>query len=260
MSKVTITYKQLKEAGACESGLEFFKQLSGGKRSVTYDHNDLLINLWLRTHRPDLMNWAQRRGIVPLMRFSGCAVRDADLRYMSASDSQWYCTPFVDTNLRGANFDGASFDGSNFYRCQLAYALLRRATARGLFFDAACNLDESEWDGAYVRNTDFLSCSMKGLRASQTTFYRCHFVDVDMTGASMPVAHFIDCTFENVKMCGAYLVGTLFTNRRDQSHGIAGALGGIDFHGAQRERLSHPIQGWKRTQAGVLVRAKAKAV
>ena len=164
--KITLSVAQLREADACEKGIEYFKKLFGEEAEIIWNPlNELLVR-----KDPELKNylqWLIMHKLIPSFSFDGINLEGTDLKLinfesislcnanLSGTDlSHAYC---ADVNFRTANLSCANLycailrttdlSYTNLYKTNLQYADLRGANLN--FADLfGVDLTEAILDGA----------------------------------------------------------------------------------------------------------------
>ena len=157
MIEVTLRLSTLIELGACEEGIDLFKDICAAQRSIYLrDIRCIKVNwtpladMWLRTTCVGLSCWLRYQGLIPSISFRGEDLRGADLRGANLEG-----TNLVIANLEGANLVIANLEGANLRGANLEGANLRGANLRGANLEGAdlrgANLEVSNLEGANLR-------------------------------------------------------------------------------------------------------------
>jgi len=132
---VSLSLADLRAAGACSSGVEFFKSIAGESKKLVNTPWSPLIEIAYRTNREakNFIGWAIVSRLFPGHSFDG-----ADLR---------------NVNLSNGNFVEVDFEDANMRNCDLFNSSFERACLRGANLKHA-NLEHANFSGADLQGAD----------------------------------------------------------------------------------------------------------
>jgi len=113
--KLNITTKMLKNMNACQSGVDDFERITGGKLVCEWTP-EMQIEL-LKTDLRKWFGWAVSNKLLPVWSMSGANLTGANL---TGANLSW-------ANLTGADLSGANLTGANLTGANLSWANLSRA-------------------------------------------------------------------------------------------------------------------------------------
>jgi len=242
---ITITRKQLSDAGACSGGIHWFQQLAGKRqKSLTVDLDNLMYNLVLREQNAPYVSWLQSRNLIPPLRVHGKSLEGVDLRYIAAEQSNWERSSLTDCDFGIANLRESRLLDVTLWGCRMYGAHLDSAILTSVHLRRPANAEQSTWTRAALRSCTIEDTNLSYANMTRAMFENCHFQSTNLEDAYMHAATFVDCTFTDVCMKNADLrnVSFFFSDKDD---GVA-QLSCIDFTGATRYPTDHKLPGWTR--------------
>jgi len=193
---ITISLADLEAAGACDSGLAYYREARDaagrGPRPLRIVWSALAY-VWLATSAPGYCDWLVRAGVLPRWdlqgynlsganlrgaNLSGADLRGADLSGadLSRADLSW-------ANLRGADLSWANLRGANLSRADLSWANLRGADLSG------ADLSGADLSGADLSGANLSGANLRGADLSGANLSRAYLRGADLSGANLSRAY-----------------------------------------------------------------------
>lgn len=160
MINVVLTLEELKQAKACDAGLEFFEENFG---------EILIVANWTSFHSlycstsmdADFFEWAVSQGLLPETRvidqkIEGFDLRDATLRY-----SYFNYANFKDCSFHDAALEYSALHDSIFSTCDFSGSMICKTVSDGCIF-TDCNFRGADLGVADLRDSIFRNCDFKG--------------------------------------------------------------------------------------------------
>jgi hypothetical protein len=124
--KLNITTKMLKNMNACQSGVDDFERITGGKLVCEWTP-EMQIEL-LKTDLRKWFGWAVSNKLLPVWSMSGANLSWANLSRADLSRANLYRADLSRANLSWANLSRADLSRADLYRANLTGANLSWAT------------------------------------------------------------------------------------------------------------------------------------
>jgi uncharacterized protein YjbI with pentapeptide repeats len=181
-------------------------------------------------------------------------------------------------DLSGANLSGANLGGADLRGADLRGAYLRGAYLRGAYLSGAylsgAYLRGADLRGAYLRGADLSGANLSGANLGGADLRGADLGGADLRGADLRGANLSGANLSGANLGGAYLRGAYLRGAYLSGAYLSGAylrgadLRGAYLRGAKNAELAFAstrilpegdIIGWKKCNAGVIVKLRIPA-
>ena len=154
--KITLSVEQLREAGACNEGIECFKKLFGEETEIIWNPmNELLVR-----KDPELkkfFKWLLENKLISSFSFYGMQLNYAHLYNANLNDAN-----LSDANLSDADLRNAYLSNTNLHHANLSNADLRNTNLHH------ANLSDANLSNAYLSNTNLRNAYLSNTNLRNT--------------------------------------------------------------------------------------------
>jgi hypothetical protein len=127
--KITITVAQLREKGACASGIKEFTDQYGEEAEIEWTAETQVD--FIKSPLRKYFGWAVDNNLIPMWSMRGANLRGANLEGANLWGADLRGANLEGADLEGANLEGADLRGANLWGANLEGADLRGANLEG---------------------------------------------------------------------------------------------------------------------------------